>query len=131
MEDILVGSADEEERAKLQEMLDGVTSDYDYELEMIFTKENSGRHWTKSVANLNPKHLQTYLYRNCESYNGHQLLSIYRLYADRLFQKELKDLLIAFWTFYLAHKRYSWMLAIANYAGQVTFYDESRKCMMG
>lgn len=42
MEDILAGSA-EEERAKLQEMLEGVTSNYDYELEMIFTKENSGR----------------------------------------------------------------------------------------
>lgn len=126
MEDILAGLTGEEERAKLQEMLDCVTSDYDYELEMIFTKENSGRHWTKSVANLNPKHLQTYLYRSCESYNGHQLLSIYRLHADRLFQKNLKDKLIAFWTFYLAHKRYSWMLAIPNYAGQETYYEDRR-----
>lgn len=127
MEDILAGSADEEELANLLEILDGATSDYDYELEMIFTKENSARHWTRSVANLNPKHLQTYLYRSCESYNGHQLLSIYRLYADRLFQKALKDLLIAFWAFYLVHKRYSWMLTMANYAGQETFYEERRE----
>lgn len=127
MEDILAGSADEEERAKLQEMLDCVTSDYDCELEMIFTKENSGRHWTRSVANLNPKHLQTYLYRSCESYNGHQLLSIYRLHADRLFQNNLEDKLIAFWTFYLAHKRYSWMLTMPNYAGQETFYEDRRE----
>lgn len=108
-------------------MLDCVTSDYDYELEKIFTKENSSRHCIKSVANLNPKHLQTYLYRSCESYNGHQLLSIYRLHADRLFQNNLKDKLIAFWTFYLAHKRYSWMLVMPNSAGQDAFSEEIRE----
>ena len=88
MEDLLAGLADDEEGTKLQEMLADTTSEYNYELEMIFTKGNSRRHWTKSVANLNPKHLQTYLYRDCESYNGHQLLSIHRLHDDRLFQKE-------------------------------------------
>lgn len=127
MENLLAGLADDKEREKLQEMLADTTSECDYELEMIFTKENSSRHWTKSVANLNPKHLQTYLYRSCESYNGHQLLSIYRLHADRLFQNELKNKLIAFWTFYLAHKLYSWMLTMPNYAGQETFYEERRE----
>lgn len=126
LEDVFAGMADEEERAKLQEMLADTTSNYDHELEMIFKNESTGRHWTKSVANLNPKHLQTYLYRGCESYNGHQLLSIYRLHADRLFQEDLKDKLISFWTFYLAHKRYSWMLTMANYAGQEEFYEERR-----
>ena len=43
MENLLAGLADDKERAKLQEMLADTTSDYDYELEMIFTKGNSGR----------------------------------------------------------------------------------------
>lgn len=96
----------------------------DSELENIFRKQSLSTGWKHAVANLNPKHVGTSLYRDNEAFMGSLLLAVYRYHSDILFCPELKQPLLGFMTFHQAMRYHNWPITLPVYAGQEERYDE-------
>ena len=94
------------------------------ELDNIFHKQSLSAGWRHSVANLNPKHVGTSLYRDNEAFMGSLLLAVYRYHSDALFTPELKESLLDFMNFHQAMRYHNWPLTLPVYAGQEERYDE-------
>lgn len=94
------------------------------EFDNIFREHNRKIGWGRSVANLNPKHTGTSLYRGNEAFSGEILLAIYRHHSDVLFYPELKTSLSSFMNFHQALRYHNWPLTLPVYAGQEERYAE-------
>lgn len=97
---------------------------YAMDLDRIFNKHNLETGWGHTVANLNPKHVGTSLFRDNEAFSGELLLAIYRYHADVLFHPDSKSSLLSFMNFYQAMRYHNWTLTMPVYAGQLERYEE-------
>lgn len=114
---------DGDDKDKMMEILTN-RDFFHIELDNIFREHNRKIGWGRSVANLNPKHTGTSLYRDNEAFSGEILLAIYRYHADVLFHPELKTPLLNFMNFHQALRYHNWPLTLPVYAGQEERYAE-------
>ena len=111
------------EKCQMLELLEDRSLSH-VQIDLAFQRYMQENGLRNAIANLNPKHTGTSLFRDNEAYLGELLLAVYKYRADVLFQPELKPLLLNFMNFYHALHRYGWSLALPVYAGQEERYQE-------